>query len=67
MAYYLIKIAGLGGHLARASDPPPASLTESWTGSPRSSAIKALRRGHPHHKKALLPLRLPDGSTRLDG
>jgi hypothetical protein len=38
LSYYLIKIARLGGYLARASDPPPGN-TVMWRGLSRLTDI----------------------------
>lgn len=38
LAHYLIKIARLGGYLARASDPPPGN-TVMWRGLSRLTDI----------------------------
>src|SRR5436305_959835 len=39
LSHYLIKIARLGGYLARASDPPPGN-TVMWRGLTRLTDIK---------------------------
>jgi hypothetical protein len=39
LAVYLVKIARLGGYLARASDPPPGN-TVMWRGMSRLTDIK---------------------------
>ncbi len=39
MAYYLTKIARLGGYLARASDPPPGNIV-MWRGLSRLRDIE---------------------------
>lgn len=38
LAYYLIKIAQLGGYLARKSDPPPGNIV-MWRGFSRLTDI----------------------------
>ncbi|WP_439410318.1 hypothetical protein [Bradyrhizobium sp. DASA03030] len=38
LSHYLIKIARLGGYLARAGDPPPGN-TVMWRGLPRLTDI----------------------------
>ncbi|WP_298279788.1 hypothetical protein [uncultured Bradyrhizobium sp.] len=38
LSHYLIKIARLGGHVARASDPPPGN-TVMWRGLSRLTDI----------------------------
>ena len=39
LSFYLIKIARLGGYLARASDPPPGNAV-MWRGLSRLTDIK---------------------------
>jgi hypothetical protein len=39
LSYYLIKIAKLGGYLARATDPPPGNMV-MWRGMARLADIE---------------------------
>ena len=39
LSHYLIKIARLGGYLARASDPPPGNIV-MWRGLSRLTDIE---------------------------
>jgi hypothetical protein len=39
LSHYLIKIARLGGYLARASDPPPGNMV-MWRGMSRLTDIR---------------------------
>ncbi|WP_246510447.1 hypothetical protein [Bradyrhizobium glycinis] len=60
LSHYLIKIARLGGYLARASDPPPGN-TVMWRELSRLTDI-ALGGGHPRRAVAFAQPTHPDPS-----